>query len=88
MTLKTLTLAASIAAALAIATSSSASAQDVPECREVRRGVIVCTEIDIEGRTPTTYVFLARAPFQYAPPPLRNRRGVREIVEVVERDPF
>lgn len=77
-----------IVVSIGIVTGASvALAQDPPQCREVRRGVIECGEWNIEGDSGRAFVLLPRTRDDYEAPPL-ERDLAREIRRTVHRTPF
>lgn len=67
--------------------AAPAAAQDTPQCREIRPGLLRCDDIVVEGRGPAGFVVLPRSRAHWEPPPLR-RDLHREVPRTVRREPF
>lgn len=80
-----LALVLSLAAPLG---ASVASAQDPPECRTVRPGLVVCTETQIFGRGPRAFYLLTRTRDTYELPELRRGDMARSVRRTVRHAPF
>ncbi|HJL14023.1 MAG TPA: hypothetical protein RMH99_00135 [Sandaracinaceae bacterium LLY-WYZ-13_1] len=77
---------ASLLAAGALA--APAAAQDDPTCREVRPGLVRCTETNVHGRQPAGWVLLGRSRVRWEPPALERRDARGAVVRSVRRAPF
>lgn len=85
--MRTLLLTAALTLLPAALAAPQVAAQDEPQCREVRPGLLQCTEIVIEGRGPSGFYVLTRSQLGWEPPPLR-RELHREVARTVRRAPF
>ncbi|MCA9604378.1 MAG: hypothetical protein KC619_02215 [Myxococcales bacterium] len=73
--------------ALLLAAPAGALAQDVPQCREVRPGLVECSETRVTASAPQSFVLLSRSRVRHDLPPLR-RDLVHEVPRTVRRAPF
>ena len=85
--MRTFLLALSLCVVAPLA-ASVAGAQDRPECRTIRPGLVECTETQVFGRQPRTFYLLTRTRDTYELPELRREGAAASVVRTVRRAPF